>query len=205
MKEFETRMRASAPDRVSEAPGAAAAARELVTEMRAEAARQRQTRLRKRLVLGIPAAVLGVGLLTAGAVVVINEMPVITTIPVTYTTDTGKTVTCHVDIEGSGDDPATTRQIADFVNATDWTGIGQRIYDRAIADPWAPNPKDSYVDADGVEHQGSPPMTAAEQDHESWMRAMSELVPGPLPDSILASSPTVSWGWGSDDCDGVLH
>jgi hypothetical protein len=101
----------------------------------------------------IPLAVGGVVALTGAALVVplalsINGNPVDldASIPIQYTTDTGVTVSCSYGLyfgdpasRTSGDERA-----AEFVQQHDWTGIGQRIYEKAMADPYEPGPNDDW-------------------------------------------------------------
>lgn len=65
-------------------------------------------------------------------------------IPIVYTTDTGVDVTCRFGIHFG--DPthrtAADEALAEFVETHDWTGIGQRIYDEAILNPFVPGPDD---------------------------------------------------------------
>ena len=201
--ELDERLRASAPEGLSEDATAREAALELVAATRVDALQLGHTRLRRRLVLGIPAAALAIGLLTAGSVVAVqNLMPKIITIPVSYTTDTGKTISCQVTIEGDGDNAADTAAIAEYVRSKDWTGLGQRVYDYALAHPWKPNPGDAWEDANGTMHKGDPPMTAAERDNTTWDDALSVFVFAPLPKGLTDGD--YGSGWGST-CEGVLH
>jgi hypothetical protein len=209
LPELDAELRASAPRKLSEDVTTRARLREMVASTRVDAAALKLKLRHRRLIFGIPAAALGIALLTAGSLVVVRDlMPQIETIPIVYTTDTGKTISCHATIDGGGDNATTTQEIADFVKSQDWDGVGQKIYDYAIAHPWEPNPKDSWTDAAGKIHKGDPPMTAAQRDNTSWDDAMSVYIPGPIPKGILATekgSTMVSWGWGSQDCTGVLH
>ena len=65
-------------------------------------------------------------------------------IPIIYTTDTGVEVSCRYGIHFG--DPASRstadERLAEFVAGHDWTGIGQRIYDEARANPFTPGPDD---------------------------------------------------------------
>lgn len=179
-------------------------ASELAARTRQLVAAQAPARRRRRLLVALPAGLLAAGLLTAGAVVASTLVPTVVTVPVSYVTDTGKAFDCRITIFGGGGDDATTRRIADYINGKDWTGIGQRIYDRALKHPWTPNPKDTYTTADGVTHSGDAPTTPAERDNLSWMDAATALIPGPLPSSV-ASDDLLSTGWSSGSCTGQLH
>ena len=104
---------------------------------------------RRRLLIpiGIPAVIA----LTGAAVVIplglwINgtEADLDAEIPIVYTTDTGVDVNCRAGIYFG--DPvnrtADDDKLAEFVNDHNWTGIGQRIYEEAIANPFVPGPND---------------------------------------------------------------
>lgn len=54
-------------------------------------------------------------------------------IPIEYTTDTGVTVSCSLEFfNGEIDYVETSFAGVDYLSAQDWTGIGQRIYERAL-------------------------------------------------------------------------
>ncbi|MFB7252539.1 hypothetical protein [Microbacterium sp. NPDC056234] len=67
-------------------------------------------------------------------------------IPINYTTETGVDISCRYGIYFG--DPsnrtAADERLADFVNDHDWTGIGQRIYDEAMSNPFVPGPNDDW-------------------------------------------------------------
>lgn len=101
----------------------------------------------------IPLGIAGVAALTGAAVLVplglaINgtEVDLDAEIPINYTTDTGVAVSCRYGIYFGN--PATRgpadEQLAAFVEDHDWTGIGQRVYDDAMANPFVPGPNDDW-------------------------------------------------------------
>ncbi|MFE6736180.1 hypothetical protein [Microbacterium sp. NPDC057650] len=114
-------------------------------------------------------------------------------IPIHYETETGVTVDCWYGIYVG--DPANRteadQRLADFLNAQDWTGIGQRIYEKAIAEPFAPGPNDDWeVDTQEI------------RDDFSFNRALSELVDGRVPESLVHDG----MGWGAtSNCTGQLR
>ena len=105
---------------------------------------------KRRRVL-IPMAIPAVVALSGAAVVIplglwINgtEAELDAEIPIVYTTDTGVDVSCRAGIY-FGDPVGRTAdddELAEFVNDHNWTGIGQRIYEEAIANPFVPGPND---------------------------------------------------------------
>jgi hypothetical protein len=101
----------------------------------------------------IPLGIAGVVALTGAAVVIplslgINgtQVELDAEIPIIYTTDTGVDVSCRYGIYFG--DPvqrgAADERLAAFVENHDWTGIGQRVYDEAIANPFVPGPDDDW-------------------------------------------------------------
>lgn len=99
------------------------------------------------------------------------------TIPVTYTTDTGHTLSCSIDFfNGEIDYVEASTAAVDHLRAQDWTGIGQRLYDTAL----------SYE---------------AAGDAWAWNSAMSDLFIATLPEGI---DSTGGLGMNSD-CTGELH
>ncbi len=107
----------------------------------------------KRRRILIPFGIVGVVALTGAAIVIPLSLLVNGTqveldaeIPIVYTTDTGVDVTCRYGIHFG--DPthrtAADERLAEFVQNHDWTGIGQHIYDEAIANPFVPGPNDDW-------------------------------------------------------------
>ena len=103
--------------------------------------------------LAIPAVVGGMFALTAAAVIPLSlsingqEVEVDATIPIVYTTDSGVKISCEVGIYVG--DPRTRTSadeaVADFLANEDWTGIGQEIYEEAIANPFVPTSEDGWL------------------------------------------------------------
>ena len=99
----------------------------------------------------VPAATGAALLMTAGAVFVplqlaINgqSVDIDVVIPIHYTTETGVTVDCSYGIY-VGDPLNRTpadQKLVDYLDAQDWSGIGDEIYDRAMANPYVPGPND---------------------------------------------------------------
>lgn len=103
----------------------------LVLETR-DAGTHRHATRRRRAAWLIPGAVLAVGALTAGAVVVDRYTRVDVPIAIEYTTDTGLTVTCTANIEGGSFFAPKPAEVIDYYKTHDFTGIGQRVYDYAL-------------------------------------------------------------------------
>ena len=92
-------------------------------------------------------------------------------IPISYTTASGMEVTCQY-LVYLGDDVRTTHdsEVGAVLGETDWTGVGQDIYDYAISHPAAP--------ANGEEWTNDSPET---RDLSSFIYAVQPVVEGRLP------------------------
>lgn len=152
---------------------------------------------RRRAIIPLGLGVLAVA--TGAAVLIplqlsVNDTPVELDVefPIVYTTDTGIEVSCRYGLYfgNAVDRSAADERLADFVSSHDWTGIGQRIYDEAIASPFVPGPEDDWeVD------------TPELRDQSSFIHA-TELIWAEIPDELLHDE----WPSGSTmDCTGVLH
>lgn len=162
---------------------------DLVAKTHAADAAQQAPRRRRKLLIAIPVIGFGALALTAGALVVTTMTPAVT-IPISYTTDTGRTVACNVGVGGGSIlDPQATA-IGDYLRSQDWSGIGQKVYDRAITTPYVPGP-DADVD-----------LAPEEIDNMSWTDAMAALIPGTMPANLTADWTYTGW---SSDCTGDLH
>ncbi|MFE6734235.1 hypothetical protein [Microbacterium sp. NPDC057650] len=102
----------------------------LVTQTRAAAGARRPRR--HRLLWVLPVAVLGVGALTAGAVVVDDLLHADLPIAVEYTTDTGVTVSCTAQIRGGSLFSPQKDEVVNYYRTHDFSGIGERVYDYAM-------------------------------------------------------------------------
>jgi hypothetical protein len=174
------------------APGAIAddpAVRERVTELVA-ATGGTATRSKRRL-LWIPAVGLGGLALTAGALAVqVAEADIV--VPISYTTDTGQSFSCSTAIDaGSAFDPD-DRALSAFIRSHNWSGLGQDIYDRALAEPFDPATTDL------------PNQPQDQIDHQSWMTGMTNEIIDQIPPALFGTD--AAWiSWNSQDCTGVLH
>jgi hypothetical protein len=147
----------------------------------------------------IPFVILGAVALTGAAAAVplglwINgtKVELDVEIPIAYTTDTGVEVNCRYGLYFG--DPAHRTEgderLAAFADGHDWTGIGQRIYDQAIANPFVPGPDDDWqVD--------SPEL----RDRMSFARA-TNLIWDEVPGDLRALGQGAG---GTMDCEGRLH
>ncbi|MEV4688216.1 hypothetical protein [Microbacterium sp. LWH3-1.2] len=175
--------------------------REFVRSTSAEAEREirnnRRPFWRRRRAI-VPTLVVGALALAGAAVVVplslwVNGTQVdVVNIPINYTTDTGVQVRCRYGIYFG--DPANRteadEELTRFVENHDWDGIGQRIYDEAMADPFAPGPNDDWE----VDNQEL-------RDNFSFHRALS-VIWTEIPQELR--KPNQSAG-GTTDCKGQLR
>lgn len=105
---------------------------------------------RPRLVL--PLAFVGVVALTGASIVIPlrlwvdgQEVELDAYIPIQYTTESGVDVSCTYAIHFGDPDERTSadERAADYLRQHDWNGIGQRVYDHAMAHPFVPGPDDN--------------------------------------------------------------
>ncbi|WP_341974425.1 hypothetical protein LTA6_002867 [Microbacterium sp. LTA6] len=148
----------------------------------------------------IPLGIAGAIALTGAAVMIplgiaVNGTPVEmdVEIPILYTTDTGVDVSCRYGIYFG--DPATRsaadERLAEFAQNHDWTGIGQRVYEEAIANPFAPGPNDVW-ETD----------TQELRDRHSFNLAIGGVLYGEIPAELRAEGQQVG---GTMDCTGQLR
>lgn len=165
----------------------------------AESATPRPWWKRRRTI--IPLGIAGVVALTGTAVVIPLSLGVNhtwvdpdTEIPIVYTTDTGVDVSCRYGIYFGDpvDRSAADERLAEFVKSHDWTGIGQRIYEEAIANPFVPGPNDDWE----VDTQDA-------RDESSFSRATTDLILNEIPSDLMQEPGQTSVA--TTDCKGQLH
>ena len=153
---------------------------------------------RRRIV--IPLGVVGVVALTGAAVAIplslgINgtQVDLDAEIPIIYTTDNGIDVSCRYGIYFG--DPANRtaadEQLAEFVENHDWTGVGQRIYGEAIANPFVPGPNDDWE----VDNQEL-------RDNFSFNNALSLIIWEEIPTDLVEGAQSSG---ATSDCTGKLR
>ena len=177
----------SAPGRISTRIDAAPAIDGLLESVKTAERADRPRRRRKALLIALPIALLGAGALTAGGVAVASfDWSTKIDIPIHYTTDTGRSFECTVIVKSGAALDLDALSIGNALRARDWSGIGQKIYDRALSHPHVLQEGESSDNLDEI----------------SWYDALFELVPGPQP---------LGWGFGASslsvgsDCTGELH
>lgn len=163
-----------------------------------------RTRWWKRRRTVIPLGILGVAALTGAAVLIpfglwVNgaQVELDAEIPIIYTTDSGINVSCRYGIYIG--DPANRtpadEQLADFVGEHDWTGIGQRIYDDAIANPFVPGPDDNWEVDPELD-------TQALRDSRTFILATSRVIWAEIPPELQAANESTG---STSDCTGQLR
>jgi hypothetical protein len=117
------------------------------------------------------------------------------TIPITYTTDTGRTINCSIDFSnGETRWVETEFGAVNYLRAQDWTGLGQRIYDEALARVAAGDPELSKPGEDG----DVPDQKTVEA--YAWTHAETDLTIGTVPREVMGA------GFGSySHCPRELH
>lgn len=163
----------------------------LVVKTRSASDAQRSKARRRNLWL-VPTVAAGALALTAGAVLFTPNFDPDVRIPIEYVTDTDVTVSCTYALRvGSvigGENP----ELREWVLAQDWTGVGQRIYDDAIAHPFVPTEDTPAEDG----------WTTELVDSVSWFDAMDRQIIGQIPADLTGFGDEIS---GGSDCTGQLH
>lgn len=166
---------------------------ELVAEAEPSSTRRVPFWKRKRFLL--PAAAFLILATTAGAVVAMWVQDSDVAIPISYITDTGKTIECTFAISANSvyrddgslaDNAANAAEVSalrEFMQTNDWSDLGQQAYERATDDARVPP-------GDGVD--------------APFNLAVSELIDEQLPKHLFGDG--IGWGWGAgSDCSGQLH
>jgi len=166
----------------------------LVAETRAAVERERAPRLKRRLLVFVPLATVGALALTAGAVVV-STITADVTVPLSYTTDTGQTLTCSAEFAAGSAFEADDRALTSYLRGYNWAGFGQDVYDRAIAEPFDAATLDGGTNADELSQR--------DLDAMSWNDAMTAELNAAIPQSLLGQDVAyTSW---TSECEGLLH
>ncbi|TBN58019.1 hypothetical protein EYE40_11795 [Glaciihabitans arcticus] len=120
-------LRDSAPARLSADP----AVRDRVSELVANT-RTTKPKFRRGLLL-IPAIGLGALALTAGAAITTIQSDI--TVPITYVSTSGDTVSCTASLDAGADDFWGDLAVSAYVRDHDWSDLGERIHARVLAEP----------------------------------------------------------------------
>lgn len=158
----------------------------------------------KRRAVMMPVGIVGALALTGAAVAIplenlgwwINDTKIEkfdVAFPISYTTDTGVEVNCQYGYYFG--DPANRTEaderLAAFVADHDWSGLGERIYAAAMANPFVPGPDDDWqVDTQEI------------RDTFSYMRAAGDVIGAEIPDHLFEEYQ--SWVLATD-CEGRLR
>lgn len=194
---LDTLLRRSAPatGTATDHPAVEAAALALVAdaEVRARPAR----RVRRALwIAAIPTVPLLAFGLTAGLEA---RLAPDLTIPVAYTTDTGTDVSCSIFVfNGEIAWAEQSFTAVDHLSDQDWTGIGQRIYARALVEEQDLTRRAQAGDL-SVSLDGTTMPDAATIERMAWSIAETDLV-----DKTVPAQDGDHWG-GDTDCSGQLH
>jgi hypothetical protein len=145
-------LRDSAPSPQATTPAAQAEIDHMIVQTRSIAQGRRRNRRRITWAALPVLAVLPVGLAFTGGFDVRLVPDYV--IPVSYVTDTGLSVDCEIELfNGETNYVETNHEAVDHYRSVDWTGVGQRIYDRALQyearaeiSPWAQAENDVLMD-----------------------------------------------------------
>jgi len=194
--DFDQMLRRSAPASVGDDPAVRAQLADIAADTRADANVGRRRRMRRIAWLAPVVLVPAMGIALTG-----GGDPRLTpdfTIPVTYTTGSGATVSCSVEFF-NGEEHYVEVSFAGvaYLESQDWTGIGQRIHDEAVR---LIDARDPVVFAPDDTTGGEPGADVIEW--RAWSLAESSLVEGSIPDGVMAAGDH----FGSDsDCTGELR
>lgn len=167
----------SAPPARKSEPGVQYALRRVAMESRERASATRPARSRLWWLAAPAVALPMIVISTTGST---DDRPAPDfTIPVSYTTDTGRELSCSIDLyNGEMNNVVTNTAAVDYFRTQDWSGIGQRIYDAALAYERADHPN-------------------------AWVTAEHDLTIDQLPAGAVIPG---DGGVGSNsDCTGELH
>lgn len=152
----------------------------LVVETRSRAASASKRRAHRVFWIA-PVAVVAAGALTGGGVLFAQYMNPDVRVPIEYTTTGGTEIGCTLAIRVDSSDT----DVRDWLITNDWSGIGQRIYDDALANPYA---------ADGDQSQ-------QEIDALSFRAALARALDAELATDVGATDAHLS---AVADCEGTL-
>lgn len=164
-----------------------AALESLVDASRTEVMLSRAKRRRRSFWL-IPGAVVAAGALTAGAAVFAPYFDPDVRIPIEYVTDTGVEVSCTYALRVGSVVGGENLELREWLTSQDWSGVGQRIYQDAVANPFIP----------GEDDEGE--WTAELVDSVSFFNAMGRQTG--VPEGLTVFGDEIA---GTSDCTGQLH
>lgn len=168
-------------------PTTAAALDALVEASRTEATRSGIRRRRRRLWL-VPGIAVAAGVLTAGTAVVAPYFDPDVRIPIEYVTDTGVEVACTYALRVGAVVGGENADLRRWLTSQDWSGVGQRVYDDALANPFVP----------GANDEGD--WTLDVIDSMSFFQALGRQTA--VPDELTRPGDEIA---GASDCTGQLR
>ncbi len=178
---FEELLKISAPRTASGEPAVQMELDAVVAKSRAQA----RSQIRRRLGLGslaIPALLVPVIALSTTGGTNVRQVPDFS-IPISYTTDAGKSVSCTVEFfNGETNYVDTNTAALRYLRTQNWSGVGQKIYDLALT------------------YEGD----ANAKGYSAWSRAEAELIGKTVPASTLRPGDG-GFGTNDSDCSGILH
>ncbi|MBG6054756.1 hypothetical protein IWX81_001146 [Salinibacterium sp. CAN_S4] len=148
-------------------------------------AKRESHRSRQQVKNFVPLIALGALALTGAAAAWMTSVQPDVLVPVAYTTDAGQSFECVIYLEVP--DP----ELRAYLQATDWDGVGQRIYDHALAASLAANIDDLSFDS------------TVERESWEWFAASDEFTVGSVPAELLPANDVVAAS--DSSCTGDLH
>lgn len=195
MQELESVLGESAPRDVASLPGVSEAV------VAAANAAHRAVRRRRAAVrwIWIPAVVVATPVLAGAAAGGLDSVIPAYSVPIVYTTDTGRSVACSYEVFDDERSPFAPHDTvsSDWFRAQDWTGFGDRVYADAIALRDDPS-SEIYDFSIGT---GEPPSAAVLDQTAFSVAVVSSIGAMPGHAELGAASPA----WGRLDCTGELH
>lgn len=140
--------------------------------------------------VALPLVGMGILALTGGALVVDNALTPNVVVPISYTTDVGRTIECTISIEGGSLFNPGSSALTDQLRNRDWTGVGQLMYERAV------HLSEALSTTPGHD------LTDVERDQWAWYSAESQLTTLSVPEHLV---PEGDHAVSTSDCTGELH
>ena len=192
MNDFDDRLRSSAPATPRVTPELQGDITRLVSTTRASVTSSR----RRRMLWAVPALGLTAAALTGGALAV-QTMTADVVLDLEYTNSSGARISCTVALAAGAENVIDDVTASNFLRDRDWTGFGQKVYDRAQANPVDPA---SLVDSEEPDGWTEVELTPELLANLSWANALSDEVNEVTTPKLGMGNAWASWS--SDDCEG---
>jgi len=192
MNDFDNRLRSSAPVTPPVTPELQGDISRLVSTTRASVTSSR----RRRMLWAVPALGLAAAALTGGALAV-QTMTADVVLDLGYTNSSGERISCTVELAAGAENVFDDVTASNYLRDRDWTGFGQKVYDRSQANPVDPA---SVVDSDVPDGWTEAEITPELLANLSWADALSDELNEVATPKLGMGNAWASWS--SDDCEG---